>query len=77
MYKHYSHLQVNDQTDDRKEEYEERPGKFAAHGAIRVQDFKDGNEIHNQDDKADDTTRVRKHILAEGTHFLSTNRDVE
>lgn len=57
------HLQVENQTNDRKEKDQKGPTEFTRDSTIGVHDFKDNNQVKYQDDQTHNTTTVRKHII--------------
>lgn len=61
------YLQVKNQSNNREEKDQKRPAKLTSDVTIRVHDFKDDNQIENQDDEANETTTVLEHII---NHFV-------
>lgn len=59
----YKHLQVKDQSNNREEEDQERPTELTRNLTVRVHNFKDDNQVKNQDDETNKATTVRKHIV--------------
>ena len=65
--KRKKNLQVKNQTNNGEEKDQKRPTELGSNFTVRVHNFKDNNQVEDQDDKTNKATTVREHVIE---HFV-------